>query len=145
MASERGLTWLTPVDRVVIERRLRAGEKPRVIAPDFGCHPETVRRVRADLFLRRRVIDSGFRLSFEERVEIAIRVARGESNAEIARGLGRHRSTIGRELGRCRTRGRYRPTSAQRKADRLRRRPKPTRLVSSPGLLAAVEAGLGKR
>ncbi len=31
---------------------------------------------------------------------------------------------------------------AQRRADRLARRPKPTRLVSNPGLLAAVEEGL---
>jgi IS30 family transposase len=139
----RGRTWwMTPGDRVVIERRLRAGERPRVIAADFGCHRATVHRVRRDLFLRRRVSDSGFRLSFEERIEISIRVARGESNAEIARGLGRHRSTIGRELVRCRSRGQYRPMPAQRRADRLARRPKPTRLAANPGLLAAIEEGL---
>jgi IS30 family transposase len=138
----RGRTWwMTPADRVVIERRLRAGERPRVIAADFGCHRATVNRVRTDLFLRRRVSDSGFRLSFEERIDISIRAARGESNAEIARGLGRHRSTIGRELARCRSRGRYRPLPAQRRADRLARRPKPTRLAANPGLLAAVEEG----
>ncbi len=141
--SKRGRTWwMTPVDREVIERRLRAGEKPRVIAADFGCHERTVQRLRADLFMRRRVSDSGFRLGFEERIEIAIRVARGESNAQIARVLGRHRSTIGRELARCQSRSRYRPMPAQRRADRLARRPKPTRLVSNPGLLAAVEEGL---
>ena len=60
--------WMTPLDRQLIERRLRAGEKPRVIAADFGCGVQTVRRVRRDLFLRRRVSDSGFRLSYEERV-----------------------------------------------------------------------------
>jgi transposase, IS30 family len=128
-----------------MEQRLRAGERVRVIAADFGCCTNTVRRVRADLWLRRRVSDSGFRLSFEERVEIAVRVARGESNAEIARALGRHRSTIGRELARCQSRGHYRPTTAQRKADRLARRPKATRLAANPGLLAAVEAGLSER
>ena len=137
--------WLTPVDRGVVERRLRAGERPRVIAADVGCHVTTVRRVRADLWLRRRVSDSGFRLSFDERVEIAIRLARGEADAEIARGLGRHRSTIGREIARCQTRGRYRPAAAQRKADRLARRPKTTRFLSNPRLLAEVEAGLGRR
>lgn len=141
--SERGRTWwLTPADREVIERRLRAGERPRVIAADLACHVRTVQRLRADLFLRRRVSDSGFRLSFEERIEIAVRVARGESNAQIARALGRHRSTIGRELARCQSRGHYRPMPAQRRADRLARRPKPTRLVSNPELLAAVEEGL---
>jgi transposase, IS30 family len=137
--------WLSPVERVMVEGRLRAGERPRVIAGAVGCSVGTVRRVRRDLFVRRRVCDSGFRLGFEERIEIAIRVARGESNAQIARGLGRHRSTIGREIGRCQSRGHYRPWTAQRKADRLARRPKPTRLVDHPGLLAAVEAGLGQR
>jgi len=133
---------MTPAERVVVERRLRAGEPPGLIAADVGCHPWTIRRLRQDLFLRRRVADSGFRLSFEERVEISICVARGESNAEIARALGRHRSTIGREIKRCRSRGQYRPTTAQRKADRLGRRPKPTRLAGNARLLGEIEAGL---
>lgn len=142
----RGRTWwMTPADRVVIEGRLRGGELPRVIAADFGCSCETVRSVRRDLFLRRRVTDSGFRLSFEERIEISLRVARGESDAQIARVLGRHRSTIGREIARCQSRGHYRPDTAQRKADRLARRPKQTRLVGNSRLLAAVEAGLERQ
>ena len=143
VGSKRGRTWwLTPADRVVMERRLGAGEKPRVIAGDFGCDVRTVQRVGADLCSRRRVSDSGFRLSFEERIEIAVGVARGESDAQIARALGRHRSTIGREIARCQSRGRYRPMTAQRKADRLARRPKPTRLAENPELFAAVESGL---
>jgi IS30 family transposase len=97
------------------------------------------------MWLRRRVVDSGFRLSFEERCEIAIRVAGGESDSEIARALGRHRSTIGRELGRCQSRGRYRPVVAQRKADRLARRPRAAKLAADPRLLAVVEAGLARR
>jgi IS30 family transposase len=117
--SKRGRTWwMTPGDRREIERRLRVGDKPRVIAAEFGCSQNTVRRVRDDLFWRRRVSDSGFRLSFEERIEISIRVAGGQSNAEVARALGRHRCTIGRELARCQSRGHYRPMPAQRRADR---------------------------
>jgi IS30 family transposase len=140
--ARRRSWWMTPADRVVIERRLRAGERPRVIAADFGCSDMTIRRVRSDLFLRRRVTDSGFRLGFEERIEIAVRVAAGESDAEIARALGRHRSTVGREIKRCHARGHYRPVPAQRKADRLARRPKPTRLAENPVLLELIEAGL---
>ena len=102
----------------------------------------TVRRVRRDLWSRRRISDSGFRLSFEDRVEIGMGIARGESNGEIARRLGRHPSTIGREIGRCQGRGHYRAWTAQRKADRLSRRPKENKLAKSPRLLAAVEAGL---
>jgi transposase, IS30 family len=133
---------MTPADREVMERRLRAGERPRVIAADFGCHVRSVQRVRADLFVRRRVSDSGFRLGFDERIEIAVRAARGESDAEIARVLGRHRSTIGREIARCQSRGHYRPMTAQRQADRRARRPKATRLAENPQLLAAVQEGL---
>lgn len=137
--------WLTPTDRRLVERRLVAGELPRVIAADLGCDGSTVRRVRGDMWLRRRVVDSGFRLGFEERVQIAVRVAAGESNAQIARALGRHRSTIGRELARCQFRRSYRPETAQRKADVAARRPKRTRLGSNPRLLAAIEAGLRRR
>jgi IS30 family transposase len=91
------------------------------------------------------VSDSGFRLSIEERIEIGMRVARGESNAEIARGLGRHRSTIGRELRRCGSRrGHYSPFAAERRARRLSCRPKATKFASDPRLLAEVERMLGE-
>jgi IS30 family transposase len=91
-------------------------------------------------------MDSGFRLSIEERIEIASRIAAGESNAEIARRLGRHRSTVGREIARCGgRRGHYAPFAAERRARRLARRPKATKLSRSPRLLRVVEAGLGKR
>src|SRR6202035_2742971 len=116
--------WLTPAGRVVIERRLRAGERPPVIAGDVGCSAMTIRRVRSDMWLRRRVTDSGFRLGFEERVRIEVGIARGETDTQIARVLGRHRSTIGREIGRCRHRRSYRAATGQRRADRLARRPK---------------------
>lgn len=137
--------WLTPADRGLIERRLLAGERPAAIAADVGCHDRTVCRVRRDLWTRRRVSDSGFRLSFEDRVEIAVGIARGETNAEIARRLGRHPSTIGREIGRCRSRGHYQAATAQRQADRLSRRPQEHKLAKHPRLLAEVEAGLLKR
>jgi IS30 family transposase len=148
MAKGRGYRWLTPANRRLVEERLAVGVLPRVIAVELGCSARTIHRAQADLVVRRqrRRADSGFRLSIEERLEIAVRVARGESNAEIARGLGRHRSTIGRELGRCgKRRGHYAPFVAERRARRLGCRPKPTKLSGSPRLLAAVEAGLGRR
>ena len=146
MGETKGLyRWLTPAERGLVEQRLRAGERVRSIAGDVGCSQMTVRRIRSDLWLRRRVVDSGFRLGFEERVRIEVGIARGQSDSEIARVLGRHRSTIGREIARCHSRGRYRAVAAQRRADVCRRRPKATRLADSPRLLAAVEAGLGQR
>jgi transposase, IS30 family len=148
MAKGRRYRWLTPANRRLVEERLADGVLPRVIAVELGCSARTVHRAQADAVVRaqRRRADSGFRVSIEERIEIAMRVAAGQSNAEIARGLGRHRSTIGRELKRCgKRRGHYAPFAAERRARRLACRPKPTKLSRSSRLLAAVEAGLSAR
>src|SRR5690242_13721496 len=146
MAKGRRYRWLTPENRRLIEQRLADGVLPRVVAGELGCSVRTVHQARADAVARRqaRRMDSGFRLSIEERIEIATRVAAGESNAEIARGLGRHPSTIGRELARCGPRrGHYAPFVAERRARRLACRPKPTKLGCNPRLLAEVERMLG--
>jgi IS30 family transposase len=150
VAKSRGIRapyrWLNPSERRQIEERLRAGVATGVVAAEFGSSNTTVRRVRDDLALaRRRVAHSGFRLSFEERVEIAVRIARGECDSEIASGLGRHRSTIGREIARCGMRQHYRPFVAERKALKRARRPKVGKLSACPRLLAEVTAGLERR
>jgi IS30 family transposase len=145
MAKGRRYRWLTPENRRLVEERLAGGVVPRVIAEQLGCSARTVVRARADAVVRaqRRRADSGFRLSIEERIEIGMRVGAGETDAEIARGLGRHRSTIGRELLRCgNRRDRYAPFAAERRARQLACRPKPTKLSRCSRLLAAVEEGL---
>jgi IS30 family transposase len=145
MAKGRRYRWLTPANRRLVEERLADGVLPRVIAVELGCSARTVVRARADAVVRRQLrrADSGFRLSIEERIEIGMRVGAGETDAEIARGLGRHRSTIGRELARCgKRRGHYAPFVAERRARRLACRRKPSKLAASSRLLAAVEAGL---
>ena len=75
-------------------------------------------------------------------MEIAVRLEAGQSDNEIARGLGRHRSTIGREIGRCGGRKCYRPIPAERWAQRRARRPKETKLAGRPRLWEEVERGL---
>jgi IS30 family transposase len=78
---------------------------------------------------------SGFRLSFAEREEIACLSAAGVCISQIARRLGRHKSTVSRELRRACVGSRgYRASVAQAEADRFAARPKPGRLASSPRL-----------
>ncbi|MHB1836005.1 MAG: transposase, partial [Solirubrobacteraceae bacterium] len=82
-------------------------------------------------------------LSFEEREEIAVLLARGCGVREIARQLGRAPSTISRELQRNAAIGRgrveYRASTAQRHAERRARRPKPAKLAVNPALQAYVQ------
>jgi IS30 family transposase len=135
--------WLCPADRERVLGRLRAGERVVDIAAAFDVGVMTVYRVRDEAALRsRRASHSGFRLSFEERERIWIGVERGESDAEIARVLGRHRSSVGREVARCGGRERYRPLRAEQRAQWCARRAKETKLARSPRLLAEVVAGL---
>jgi IS30 family transposase len=85
-----------------------------------------------------RVPVTGRYLSFDEREEIALLKAQGDGVREIARRLGRHPSTISRELRRnAATRGGkldYRASVAQWKADLMARRPKPAKLVENDRL-----------
>ena len=101
---------------------------------------------------RRRRAVSGRFLSFAEREEIAWGLAAGLSLAEIARRLGRHRSTVGREVRRnqrdrlCpRTRPRYLASRAQYHAARRARRPKPAKLVVQAELAEQVQRWLSLR
>jgi transposase, IS30 family len=127
--------------------RFRAGAAVREVVAEFGVPERTAQRIRNEAALmRRRVGQSPHRLSFEERERILVGICRGESDSEIARVLGRHRSTIGREVRRCGVpRERYRPLRAERVAQQLARRPKQTKLSGCSRLLAAVERGLERR
>ena len=86
---------------------------------------------------------SGRYLSFAEREEIAILNAQERGVCEIARHLGRSASTISRELRRNAAKGPggsdYRAMAAQWHADRSARRPKPSKLATSPGLRQYVQ------
>ena len=78
---------------------------------------------------------TGARLTFAEREQIAVLRAGGMKAAQIARELGRHRSTIGRELKRTPRgpnnwrRPEYLPSTAQADADQKARRPKQAKLA----------------
>jgi IS30 family transposase len=89
---------------------------------------------------------TGRYLTFAEREEIALLRATGLGVREIARHVGRHASTISRELARgClkrRPRGRYRASVAQFRAEERARRPKPSKLALHPLLRAYAQQGL---
>jgi IS30 family transposase len=141
----RVYSWVRPDAREAIVERLCAGERPRVLAGEVGCSERTVQRIAQAAALRRRRWRSARRLGFEERERISRGIAAGETDSEIARALGRHRSTVGREIRAAGGRRGYRALAAERKARRRAQRPKPGKLSSCPRLLAAVEAGLERR
>jgi IS30 family transposase len=89
---------------------------------------------------------SGRYLSFAEREEIALLRAQDVGVREIARRLGRHPSTISRELRRnAATRGgklEYRAVVAQWKAELMARRPKTVKLVADERLRDYVQVRL---
>jgi IS30 family transposase len=96
----------------------------------------------------RKPASEGGRLSLAEREEIACLHEAGLDDAEIARRLGRHRSTIGRERGRNSGRGGiYRASTAQQRADENARaggRARPAKLASNLRLRREVQTRLGQ-
>ena len=81
-------------------------------------------------------------LTMQERERIAELHAALQSQAAIARAIGRHRTTICRELGRNRERFAYCPHVAQQKAEERRRRRPLVPKVERPEILERVQHGL---
>lgn len=78
-------------------------------------------------------------LTLEDREEIRVGIDRAESDIAIAERLGRHRSTIWREIASNGGRGRYRAFRAQERADQAARRPRPAWTEARPWLWAEVQ------
>jgi IS30 family transposase len=83
-------------------------------------------------------------LSLEQREEIAVLKAQKLTNAEIARRVGCHRATIGRELAAGSTtfpdrKPKYRASVAQAAGEQRARRATPGKLAANPALQAEVQ------
>lgn len=84
-------------------------------------------------------------LSFTERCRLESLLENGYTPARAAAVLGRHKDTIGREIGRGQTQSVYRARVGQDVADAHRRRPKVGKLDRNPALRAEVLQGLAQR
>ena len=101
-----------------------------------GVSVSTLRRRVADeavvvVCQRQQRLDA---LTLDERVEIAVGIGVGESDGVIAGRLGRHRSTVWREIRLNGDRSGYRPFRGQERADQAARRPKPRWFEERPWL-----------
>lgn len=120
------------------ERRIKSGGVPFILRRDPSSDSGGV-----DVDMN---AASGYRLNARERQEIALGRAHGDSPAQIARRLGRSRSTITRELARnTSTDGVYRFLNAEQDARCRARRPKPAKLAHPGRLRDYVVHGLEKR
>ncbi len=128
----------------VLWERWREGDSSRLIARTIGAGPDSVRRFLARTggvrpAVRRR---SPRHLSGVDREEISRGIAAGLSARAIAARLGRSASTVSREIARNGGRTAYRAGAADQAAWERARRPRPSRLASSPALLALVRGRL---
>ena len=110
------------------------------IAEALGCSTGLI-TVVVRRFVRPPRKRSAARLSFAEREEIAIGLARGDSARTVATHLGRAPSTISREVA-AQPKGRYRAWRGEELAEQKSRRKRPRKLKRNAKLRKAVEEGL---
>ena len=134
-----------------VRDRIVAGESWAEVAAAVGVTERTVGRVLSEAggMPPRWNARSLSQLSLAQREEISLGVAARKSNADIAREIGCHRSSVKREIDRHDAvhgggRDGYRAWSADGDAYARSRRPKPSKLTINMRLHGEVESGLVK-
>lgn len=140
-------TWrrLTPDKRREILRLAAQGKTQHEIAAAVDISRSAVSFVLIPLggVIRKELWEpGGAHLTLDDRIEIRLGLQRQESFRAISRHLGRHPSTVSREVGANGGRHRYAPVVAHRRAQERARRPKVTKLAANPALCARVVAEL---
>lgn len=126
--------------RRAVRVRVAAGETSASVQAEFGISRGTVWRLanEDDPMLSASCHRSSRFLSASERETISRELARGTNLAGIATLLGRHRSSVTREVAANGGSDAYRVVDAEARACRLAQRPKTTKLVTYPVLAATV-------
>jgi IS30 family transposase len=140
----RGPRRFTEAEKTEVWDRIAAGHSVAAVASALGRYPSAVRALQqATGGVRPRVRRRPDRaLCLFEREEISRGLSAKESSRVIALRLGRAPSTVCREVQRNGGSDRYRACSAERRAQRSSRRPKPAKLSQCLRLQAVVEAKL---
>jgi len=131
---------LRSVEREVLLLR-GSGLTLESVAEACSVSVSTVRRVERDnagMSVSRKFRKRSVSLCEEERLGIYDGIRDGMCDAEIARQLGRHRGTIGREISRNGGRERYRPYSAEKRAEVQASRCRDRWFVTRPALWVLV-------
>jgi len=142
--AKMGRPGLPPERRQEVWERWKSGDSISEISRAVGSPPGSIFSILAPyggIYQAPQRRRPGA-LAPADREEISRGLARGESFRAIARRLGRSASTVSREVGRNRGRGRYRALDADDRALRRARRPKPCLLAGRPALREFVAAKL---
>lgn len=130
-----------------IVKLLKSGRSYREIKTELRCGHAVIMEVVAENggVVPKVVERSPLRLSLAEREEISRQLVLGFSLRSVARSLSRDVATISREVANNGGRKKYRAWSAEDRALRCAKRPKPAKLLACPALRDVVGETLLKR
>jgi len=146
---------VAPQRRALLLELMRAGVNPRQAARAAGVSDGFAYRLDKKMGgvyssspdQGRTAAGCGRYLDYDKRLDLHALLEQGLPDAGIARRLGVHRSTVGRERKRnaCPVTGHYLPARADRMAAARRARPKASKLSRQPVLRARVQGMLDRR